>query len=191
MFFVWGIMFDLNVWVIKVNFIRNMNRLGDNKTALLFFISLFYDFCIVYVAVIWPLLHGGMLVFLFGRLCIQFTSLHLLFFCQHRWDICYSEEKVNSDWGRYNAETCVSLSGSTGIMYYLPQVIGNLGTNPATLIHHLEHTLFPGVNYLYLPRVAKICNELCQKHKIPYNEVIGDMQLICFLVIYFFNPNYM
>ena len=47
------------------------------------------------------------------------------------------------------------------------------GTCPATLSYHCEHTLFPGINYSLLPQVARINEEVCAKHGLPYNKLDG------------------
>ena len=97
------------------------------------------------------------------------------FFAQHVWDHHHiDEDVVNIDWGRYNATTTYS---------WWPQQRDNMmlsflwcnedGATPATLTYHLEHTLFPGLNYLHLPKIAPTVRDTCKEFGIKYNGLYG------------------
>ena len=59
-------------------------------------------------------------------------------------------------------------------------VSGSLGVGACsgTLSYHLEHTLFPGINYLYLPQIAPIVRQCCHDHKIAYHCLESTAQVI-------------
>jgi fatty acid desaturase len=46
------------------------------------------------------------------------------------------------------------------------------GSGPHTLSYHLEHTLFPGVNYAHLPHIAPIVEQACLDHGLVYNKIL-------------------
>jgi fatty acid desaturase len=93
------------------------------------------------------------------------------FFSQHVWDKEISEKEANKDWGRHNAETSYSWWPSWPVAFSCTRFFGDLleGHSPATLTYHLEHTMFPGINYLYPPRFAPIRRSTCAEFGITYN----------------------
>jgi len=44
--------------------------------------------------------------------------------------------------------------------------------------YHLEHTLFPGLNYLLLPDVAPIVRSTCEECGITYNGLYSYSQVL-------------
>ena len=97
-----------------------------------------------------------------------------VFFAQHVWDEGIPEERSNADWGRYNAETSYSYWPKFSDMLLQPMLWGfpfglGVGSCPSTLSYHLEHTLFPGLNYLHLPSIAPLVRQCCQDHGIAYH----------------------
>jgi linoleoyl-CoA desaturase len=49
------------------------------------------------------------------------------------------------------------------------------------LQHQIEHHLFPGISYIYLPRVSVVLREFCRKHGLPYRSYQWDHVLYkCF-----------
>ena len=99
-----------------------------------------------------------------------FATGGYLFFAQHVWDRSTPEEIVDTDWGRYNNNSSFSLWNNNT---WNPTFWFAGGACPATLSYHCEHTLFPGINYSLLPQVAKINEEVCAKHGLPYNKLDG------------------
>jgi len=114
--------------------------------------------------------------------CAQFLKQHLvasnaeLFFAQHVWDREVGEEEVNQDWGKHNAETSVSLRGmeSHPACWGMPWMAG---ANPSTLTYHLEHTLFPGVAYANLPKIARIVETTCAEFGVGCDVLVGGSKL--------------
>lgn len=100
------------------------------------------------------------------RMCTTFV---LMFFSQHVWSSSIQEELANTDWGKYNTETTISLLGEN--MQWHPLLWGYSGNTPSTLTYHIEHTLFPGVNYLYLSRLSPIVRATCNDFGITYHTL--------------------
>lgn len=113
----------------------------------------------------------GVILFIFGLITASYhsSSQGVLFFAQHVWDKVIDETLANQDWGRYNAESCYSLWPVESMWARSPVLWFQFGTCPATLTYHLEHTLFPGINYLHLKRVAPIVKKCCEEFQIRYN----------------------
>lgn len=133
------------------------------------FIGVLFELAVVYVSWIWPAVSN--IKVLVALIAVrQWTNFMILFFAQHVWDSDVPESLANKDWGKYNALTTISLSGES-LRWWHPLYLGGNGTSPSTLTYHLEHTLFPGVNYMYLSKVAKITEIMCAKHKIRYASV--------------------
>lgn len=114
--------------------------------------------------------------------CTQILKQHLiasnaeLFFAQHVWDREVGEEAVNQDWGKHNAETSVSLRG----MERHPVCWGPpwmAGATPSTVTYHLEHTLFPGVTYANLPKIARIVDTACAEFGVGCDVLVGGSKL--------------
>ncbi len=132
-------------------------------------LGVIYDFAVIYVTVFLPM--RNVYAFVLCRSLIHITSLHFLYFFQHKWEMRITEEEVNQNWGQLNAVTSYSLAGQS--IPWHPLMIGNNGTNPSTLAYHLEHTLFPGINYMHLPEVAKICRQYFKEKNVPYHQING------------------
>lgn len=121
---------------------------------------------------------GGVACFV----CVQVLKQYLfasnaeLFFAQHAWDNEVGEETVNLDWGRHNAETSVSLRGMARhpVCWGTPQMAG---ATPSTLTYHLEHTLFPGVAYANLPKIAGIVDATCAEFGVGCDSLAGGSRL--------------
>jgi hypothetical protein len=92
-----------------------------------------------------------------------------LIFAQHKWDEEVDPREVNQNWGKYNALTSFSLIGEN--FKWHPFLWLQFGSCPSTLTYHAEHTLFPGVNYLYLPMISVVLEKLCIAHGIRYNKL--------------------
>jgi fatty acid desaturase len=49
------------------------------------------------------------------------------------------------------------------------------------LQHQIEHHLFPGISYVYYPKVSVVLREFCRKHGLPYRSYPWDQVLLkCF-----------
>jgi len=101
------------------------------------------------------------------------TPLQELFFAQHKWDHEVDEATANQDWGRHNAESCISLSG----FKWHPITWGMGGACPTTLTYHLEHTMFPGVSYLHYPKIAPIVEATMKEFGVKNKPVVGGQAL--------------
>jgi len=164
----WYLVTDVLFWGVKLNYMKDMVRWGQFDRVFFSLIGLMYDWTVVYVTTIQPLTRN-IAVFLVLRLCLHFCHLFLLFYAQHYWDSNLSEETAESEWGKHNAETSVSLWGET--MQWHPLLLGFGGTCPATLTYHLEHSLFPGINYLHLPVVARVTKQTCEEFGVTYHHL--------------------
>jgi len=97
---------------------------------------------------------------------------------QHIWDHPeQSQERANEDWGRVNARTTWSYQGS-GHWLGNPQHWGypNEG-GPTTTSYHLEHTLFPGVCWVYYPLIAPVIERCAAEFGVAYNKITSDAEL--------------
>lgn len=116
----------------------------------------------------------GFYLFLVGEGLISAFSLSsshgLYFFAQHIWDKVFDEDLVHKDWGKYNAESTYSYRPKEP---WHPLFWFSGDSCPSTLSYHLEHTLFPGINYLNLPKIAPIVEQYCAKYSIQYEKVEG------------------
>jgi len=153
---------------LKFDYIILHFQIGEYFDALWATAGVCYDCITTFIGVFLPL-SRGVFPFLLARLCAQYLNNFLLFYAQHRWHINYTPEVVNSDWGRYNADTCYSLWGEN--MKWHPILLGMGGHCPATLTYHLEHSLFPGVNYLYLSKVARVVEAVCKEYGYEYHKI--------------------
>jgi len=117
---------------------------------------------------------NGLLLVMFGcgifKVCSLYHNGGWMFFAQHIWDRHHDEAAVIKDWGKHNVDTSFSFWPNSTLHPCL--WFGN-GCCPSTLSYHLEHTLFPGVNYLHLPFLAPIVERVCAKHGITYNKLEG------------------
>lgn len=130
-------------------------------------IGVVFEAFIAYVVVVLPLLASP---FLFVALMVArrlFNPYLTLFLAQHVWDSDVTEAQANTDWGRHNCETNVTLFGRDMVRF--PFNWGQGGANPSTLTYHTEHTLFPGVCYLYLPRLAPVVARVAARHGVTYH----------------------
>jgi fatty acid desaturase len=116
--------------------------------------------------------------FLSARIFLHLIGDFLCFFyCQHRWELTNPEHECRLDWGAYHAKLSVSLWGQYFLWHPLFWGYGQ-GTSPSTLSYHLEHTLFPGINYSYLQLIAPVCEQLCQEHDIEYYKYTSLVQIV-------------
>jgi len=90
-----------------------------------------------------------------------------IFFCQHAWDYEVEAATADKDWGRHNAASSLSLRG----LEWHPVCWGMGGACPSTLTYHVEHSLFPGVNYLHLPKIAPIIDRSLAECRITPNII--------------------
>lgn len=93
------------------------------------------------------------------------------FFAQHAWDISLSDETVASDWGRHNLETSLSFQPLNSMQ---PVFWFQNTCCPATLSYHVEHTLFPGVNYLNLALIAPVVEVCARDFGLSYKKIVGE-----------------
>lgn len=69
------------------------------------------------------------------------------------------------------------MKGAVGWFQYIHPALWFMDeAMPATHTYHLEHTLFPLINYLYLPRVASIVEEVAVRYGMePADFVIEGL----------------
>ncbi len=128
-----------------------------------------------------PLLYGTPAAFLIFFVLFN-LALHLSllttfgewFFAQHRWEIRLPEDLARKDWGRYNLETTCSFQPTHSLH---PFTWFQDGTNGSTLSYHTEHTLFPGMNYLYTKEVAPIIEKCANEFGFEYFKLVGASTL--------------
>lgn len=100
-----------------------------------------------------------------------------LMWAQHTWDVSVDESVSNTDWGMYNLLNSISFQPSTWDMITRPMLWFGNGACPATLSYHLEHTLFPGLCYRYLPLIASTIEKVAEKHGLKYNKIVSERKL--------------
>lgn len=137
----------------------------DNFILLL--IGVMFSIAVIIAGVILPFRN------LWSLLAIHLMQLFVpplwqVFYAQHDWASHVSEETADTDWGRYNAETSISFWATNHQWHFL--FFGMGGSNGATLSYHLEHTLFPGINYLLLPKIGPTVEQCCKEYNIVYNK---------------------
>lgn len=138
-------------------------------------LGVIWELCVCYCAIILPLTRN-IYAFLLLLLLKRKFGIYSLFWAQHDWSSNISEELADTDWLKYNAITSCSVQGQE--MMWYPTLWGySKGSCPSTLTYHLEHSLFPAINYLYLPRIASICESTLQEHNIPYRKFMGYSDL--------------
>jgi fatty acid desaturase len=99
-----------------------------------------------------------------------FCSMVELFFAQHIWDHkLLDSATADQDWAKHNAESSLSLRG----LQWHPVCWGMGSACPSTLTYHLEHTLFPGVCYLHLPKIASIVEATLAEFGVQCNVIVG------------------
>ena len=100
------------------------------------------------------------------------------FWAQHVWDQPI-DSAGDEDWGRHNASSCYSWWPTKADAYLHPFLWGTRnGASPATLTYHLEHTLFPGLSYELLPKIAPVVRQTCQQFGIPYHGLYSTQDLL-------------
>ena len=127
-----------------------------------------FNFAYALVSIVLPC-YGGVWIILLSLVLRYAFSFSTLFYAQHKWDLLISEEKADTDWGKYNAMTTVSFHGDKSWWHPYLWLCG--GCPPSTLAYHLEHTMFPGVCYLYYPLIAPVCETTCKEFDIPYHRI--------------------
>merc|ERR1711920_343209 len=90
-----------------------------------------------------------------------------MFFCQHAWDYEVDAATADEDWGRHNVLSSLSLRG----LEWHPVCWGMGGACPSTITYHAEHTLFPGVNYLHLPKISPIIDRTLAECGLAANVI--------------------
>ena len=165
--------FDLAAPLLKLSHCRLTFRVHQWMDAAAALFGAIFDVALVTICWILPWGNVGVLAFVVA--CRMSTTFLLLFYCQHVWSSSLTEELANKDWGKYNTETSISVIGEN--MTWHPLLWGYTGNTPSTLTYHIEHTLFPGVNYLYLSILSPIVQESCKKYGITYHALrsFGDM----------------
>jgi len=96
-----------------------------------------------------------------------------LFFAQHIWDKDIDLSTVNNDWGKHCVETAASLRGVS----WNPVMWGFNGADPSTLTYHVEHSLFPVLSCLHLPKIAPLVQATCREFGVEYRPVTGLTEL--------------
>merc|ERR1711865_1249814 len=81
------------------------------------------------------------------------------------WDSQPSINELSKDWGAITAATTSSLWPASAD-YMWPPSAHLLG--PSTLDYHLEHTMFPSLNFMLYPRIAPTVEKCCTEYGIPY-----------------------
>ena len=100
------------------------------------------------------------------KIMIQFQQWHYVFIgiIAFLWECCVFY--------------CLVLLPLSDISILIPFVIiRRCFSCPATHSYHLEHILFPHINYTYLPRIAPIVEATCEEFGLPYNKICGFMDL--------------
>ena len=177
----------LGIVVTRSTLFRAYMKSGEYLHALACISTLFPFAVIARLFYLLPLANStigqitGPLLFLSGLTLMHLLSLStsrgLYFFAQHKWDSePVPEEVANKDWGRYNALTTYSLWPQP-VESFHPIFWFQNGTCPSTLSYHMEHTLFPGVHYLHLKRIAPVIKKVCEEFSIPYRTLhgVGDV----------------
>jgi fatty acid desaturase len=138
-------------------------------------LGVIWELCVCYCVLVLPLTRN-ILAFVLLLLIKRKFGIYSMFWAQHDWESNISEELADTDWLKYNAITSRSVQGEA--MMWHPTLWGYpKGACPSTLTYHLEHTLFPAVNYMYLPRIASICETTLQEYGIPYHKFNGYLDL--------------
>jgi len=124
-----------------------------------------------------PWLHGMHGLFLYLAVSF-FKSLlchpaHQLLYGQHKWDHEVDEDTADQDWGMHNAESSMSVRG----MEWHPICWGMAGASPSSLTYHLEHTLFPGLCYLHLPKIAPVVQATLAEFGVTCTVLQGGQAL--------------
>jgi cytochrome b involved in lipid metabolism len=145
---------------------------GDLKRAALTFFGFISVYNIARTVLLLPLSsYFGFFLFIFAHLIKYYFEINEggLFFSQHIWDNNIPDDEAKKDWGKFNAEVCGSLWGAS--MPWHPFFWFQSGASANTLSYHLEHTLFPGLNYLHLPYIAETVEQTCKEFGIKYNKL--------------------
>jgi hypothetical protein len=138
------------------------------------FIGIFFEVLVSYGLYYRPLLSNTFVFVMFLFVVKALLPFVILFHGQHIWDYpAVPIDTENSDWGRYNAESTYSFKAEA----WLPICWFNDGASTIAISNHLEHTLYPSMNYLYLPLVSDIIMETAAKHKVKVNEIKSYLAL--------------
>jgi len=122
-------------------------------------------FVALYAIVITPLrCNLWATAFLFLPLRFLMLSVCKTFFMQHRFDAL---EDPSLPWGEAQLKACYQCNMEGLFLWISPIFWFCEGCKPSTSAFHLEHTLFPGINYLNLPKVAKVVDRTCEEMGIP------------------------
>lgn len=143
---------------------------GDACCAI---VGLGVAFCILRTQLLIVWLHGlhGVLMYLAVALLkyVLLGTCDELFYGQHKWDYEIDAGVADQDWFMHNAESSASVRGQD----WNPVCWGMGGACPSSLTYHLEHTLFPGVNYLYLPKIAPVVEAALREYNVPFTVLDG------------------
>ena len=117
----------------------------------------------------WLILHGlrhGLLMYAWTFLIVVHDWVIVsVYYGEHVWDTNPTSDELRKDWGKVTAATSSSLQPTlldTFVFFFC------LGAG--TLDYHLEHTLFPGMNYLNLKKIAPVVERNCRKFNVPYTK---------------------
>jgi hypothetical protein len=167
LFFLSVCMADIGFWTMKWNMLFSMIQHRQLLHVIASVLGLLFEILFFYIA--WILPTRSFWIFAIVLAIRIPTSALVLFFAQHDWESDVSEQVANTNWGYYNAKTSMSLVGEN--IRWHPLTWGYSGNCPSTLTYHLEHTLFPGVNYLHLSKIASTCEKTCREFNVPYNKI--------------------
>ena len=149
---------------------------GERKRSVAIVIGLVSSALAAAAYLLLPVTGGmkGVVLYLCGLIIKQNVGLFGLqaFFAQHVWNKHFDRMDVLKDWGRANAESTFSWWGANDKWWH-PCLWGTgNGACPSTLSYHLEHTLFPALNYLYFPEIAPLVEETCKEFGVTYNKLV-------------------
>jgi len=165
--------------LIRLDMVKLYLAENEYEYALASFLGTFNVYKVVHL--FWMPLTHGVGGYIFWALCIAINTMIMnniigvFFFAQHVWDRHTDEATARMDWGRYNTWSSFSLWNNWGNWKnWHPFFWGNeQGSCAATLTYHLEHTMFPGCNYMQLPLIAPVIERVATKWNIEYPKLVG------------------
>jgi hypothetical protein len=106
------------------------------------------------------------------------TPTMVLFYAQHVWDYDVKIEEAADDWGKHICQSCVSLWGTNlSLAMKLQPPFFGLGGAHSGFTYHLEHSLFPGVNYYHLSMLAPMVEKTALEYGITYPKMTSVAEL--------------
>lgn len=95
------------------------------------------------------------------------------FWAEHVWDTDPSFTDLATDWGKVTLETTSSLQPLHS--EYLS--MNSLLFGPGTFDYHIEHTLFPSLNYWNYAAISPIVEQVASEHGLAYHKFVGLNQM--------------